>query len=752
MGVNSPLLAQEYYWSGNQKNPLIQDNSKIVANIEEGTNIKNRIEEMQGVKKIDRINSTTVIIEFDGKNSKVNEELISLAANRIFAYFNEDGSSIIPTGEILFRPKEGVTIEEINKICDNLLIVTNKSYGSYTATVKDYSKIFQIANKLYETGHVEYSHPNFISKLKMFQNDPLYPDQYYLNNTGQFGGTPGIDINAPEVWAITTGLANVRVAVIDDGVENHPDIDGRVVDGYTIGNPNGNGAPLAGAEHGQACAGIIAATRNNNEGIAGIAPCSEIVPINISVPFVTAGQIRDAIDWAWDEGESDVLSNSWGYPSSDAITQAIGRARSQGRNGKGSIVVFASGNSGGAVAFPGNVAGVITVGAVDRNGNLWAYSSRGPEMDIVAPSGNTNLLGDIRTTDRQGANGYNGGNYVNNFGGTSAACPQVAGVVALMLSYKPSMTESQVSNILKSTATGTGFNNNLGHGRLNAQAALQQTIPIIEGPSMFCPSATMEVAELDGGSITWSVSPSNALSFTQGQSSTTFTRIGSFTGSAVITATLNPSCGTTQVISKNVSVGLAPINNVSFSNGADGEEYLCTSHTGNTYQIYPNTANTTYQYRLRSYPNLTVVYTSPPGQYNTGTINYIPSQGWYEFQVRTTNACGTSSWAGFEVEYVDCTQIGNRSNHSTFVYPNPANSQLYIKRIDADLDVKIQNSSKLEPFRAELYNLSGLLIKEKYFGNLGEESTLDVSNIQKGNYFLKIVAKEIEETHQIIIQ
>lgn len=95
MGVNSPLLAQEYYWSGNQKNPLIQDNSKIVANIEEGTNIKNRIEEMQGVKKIDRINSTTVIIEFDGKNSKVNEELISLAANRIFAYFNEDGSSII---------------------------------------------------------------------------------------------------------------------------------------------------------------------------------------------------------------------------------------------------------------------------------------------------------------------------------------------------------------------------------------------------------------------------------------------------------------------------------------------------------------------------------------------------------------------------------------------------------------------------------------------------------------------------------
>ncbi|WP_373733829.1 hypothetical protein [Bacteroides heparinolyticus] len=52
------------------------------------------------------------------------------------------------------------------------------------------------------------------------QTDPLYPRQYYLNNTGQFGGTDNIDINAPETWNITTGNTSVRVAVIEAAVEH----------------------------------------------------------------------------------------------------------------------------------------------------------------------------------------------------------------------------------------------------------------------------------------------------------------------------------------------------------------------------------------------------------------------------------------------------------------------------------------------------------------------------------------------------
>ena len=137
---------------------------------------------------------------------------------------------------------------------------------------------------------VEYCHPNFIAPRKLHQvNDPNYPDQYYLNNTGQFGGTAGIDINAPEAWNISTGCS-VTVAVIDDGVEAHEDMGSRVLTGYTPQfsqvHPNTNGAPNANDPdgidfgHGQSCAGIIGAS-HNSLGIRGVSPEVDIVPINI---------------------------------------------------------------------------------------------------------------------------------------------------------------------------------------------------------------------------------------------------------------------------------------------------------------------------------------------------------------------------------------------------------------------------------------------------------------------------------------
>lgn len=222
-------------------------------------------------------------------------------------------------------------------------------------------------------------------------------------------GTPNIDINALEAWGISTGSSVIRVAVIDDGVEAHEDMIGRLLPGFTArfsqANPNRNGAPnninppvtpnpfdndgVIG--HGQCCAGIIAAN-HNNLGIRGIAPNVSIVPINIFNDWFvdqvfngffwedvvryreTFQDIANAIDAAWDTHSADILSNSWGSANTpgnsndvDAIVAAINRARTQGRNGKGCVVVFASGNSHGIqgvndVGFPGNVDGVITVG------------------------------------------------------------------------------------------------------------------------------------------------------------------------------------------------------------------------------------------------------------------------------------------------------------------------------------------------------------------------------------------------------
>ena len=198
-----------------------------------------------------------------------------------------------------------------------------------------------------------------------------------------------------------------------------------------------------------------------------------------------------------------------------------------GRNGKGTVVVCASGNTipSSDVKFPANMANTIAVGAVDKSGNIWDYSCSGPSLDLVAPSGNIKLTGDVVTTDRMGNLGNNppvnngteltNTNYTQRFGGTSAACPQVAGVVALMLSANPNLTQSEVVSILRNTATKLPGMNGLsrtdayGYGLVNAHAAVVQAYQFsISGPDEPCGSSVYSVTNLPSGfTVDWSLSP-----------------------------------------------------------------------------------------------------------------------------------------------------------------------------------------------------------------------------------------------------
>jgi hypothetical protein len=126
------------------------------------------------------------------------------------------------TGEILLQPQESVNISRITALVNNEVEITRKSkYNTFVLEVNEWGKLFEYANRIYESGLVEYCHPNFSFPLFKMQvpADPFYSQQYYLNNTGQLGGTTNIDINAPEAWSISTGSGAIRVAVIDDGVE-----------------------------------------------------------------------------------------------------------------------------------------------------------------------------------------------------------------------------------------------------------------------------------------------------------------------------------------------------------------------------------------------------------------------------------------------------------------------------------------------------------------------------------------------------
>jgi subtilisin family serine protease len=507
-------FGQDYYWSDQKKHYLNDDPNKFVVKPKSGIaydEISKIISTQKEIIGINELNSAILI-------STRNLDKMALKRQNLFEGIipaKKLGETLLLfTGEILLQPKVGVAIEKIISLVNDDISVRIKSkYNTYVMDVNNWDSIFVYANQIYESGLVEYSHPNFIAPLELY-SDPLYPQQYYLNNN-----STGIDINAPEAWDFISNFSNpavVKVAVIDDGVENHEDISGHGLQGFTAlysySNPNTNGAPNANDRpdnyydgvpvandpfgHGQCCAGIIAAS-HNSIGIKGIAPTSLIIPINIFNDWYgreyaqqkgeggpddpkpdktnreylfreTAKDIANAINVAWDSLESDVISNSWWYPHSNAllianadhIIYAINRARTEGRGGLGSVVIFASGNLNNngqlSVAFPANVDGVVTVGAVDRDGVIWNYSKRGPQMDLVAPSGDGDSTSDIVTIDRMGNKGYNNGNYRMNFNGTSASCPQVAGVVALMLSVNPALTEPEVKAILQQTATDLG--------------------------------------------------------------------------------------------------------------------------------------------------------------------------------------------------------------------------------------------------------------------------------------------------------
>ena len=401
----------------------------------------------------------------------------------------DDGFIMYPTHTVVYKPTRSDALQEIQTILDKAPHASViERYGVYRVSFKSIIDVLPIANELYESGLVEFSHPDFYAELTHY-SDPLYPDQFQMNNTGQtidgYVGVNDMDCNAAEAWGISLGSSSITVAVIDDGLEDHEDLEtsggaSRYINGYSPAN-NGNGDAVSGSNHGLACAGIIAAS-HNTIGVRGVAPLVDLLSVNIFVGGESTQDIADGITWAKDNG-ADVLSNSWGYTSCTAyysnIANAITDANNNGRNGKGCMVIFASGNgSKSCVDFPANVSTAIAVGAFTNQGNRSSYSNYGADLDIMAPSNAVSPQpgAGVRTTDRMGSAGYSSGNYTGGFGGTSAACPVVAGVSALVLGYNDALSSTELRDILYNTAIDmgpSGIDTEYANGRVNAQAALQ---------------------------------------------------------------------------------------------------------------------------------------------------------------------------------------------------------------------------------------------------------------------------------------
>lgn len=302
--------------------------------------------------------------------------------------------------------------------------------------------------------------------------DPLFNQQWYLQNVGQTGGTPGIDLNVLPVWQSYTG-EGVQVAIVDDGVDyRHPDLNNNYNLAADVDTARrlADGAPiLLSDNHGTAVAGLVAAERNE-AGSVGIAYGATLSSIRLDFE---AGSLDDTVFALRQFANFDVVNNSWGYgtPFTDNFAErnfaplqpALEAAVEEGRDGLGTVVVFAGGNAREARDSANyhnlqNSRYSIAVAALDDQGDRTSYSSPGANLLVSAFGGDTNTDG-IVSTDRVGRNGYATTDYTDDFGGTSAAAPMVTGLVALMLEANPNLGYRDVQEILAYSARQTDRQN-----------------------------------------------------------------------------------------------------------------------------------------------------------------------------------------------------------------------------------------------------------------------------------------------------
>jgi thermitase len=294
--------------------------------------------------------------------------------------------------------------------------------------------------RLNRSADVLYAEPNFIYQATATPNDPQYAQQDDLNNTGQRGGTPDADIDAPEGWDLAglgtfpAARTGAKVGIVDTGImQTHEDLAGSVADCAGVNNFGlilglfADPTIAAGKcnddnGHGSHVAGTIAANTNNGRGIAGIAFSS---PLAICKGLDSGGSgtlqmISNCIDWLRGRGVKVISMSLGGTSGSTTLQNAVANATNAG-----ALVVAAAGNGGNSTPnYPAAYPEVVSVAATDNKDAHASFSTYNSDVEVAAPG-----VDELSTS--------NNGGYVR-LSGTSMATPHVAGVAALIATRNPS--------------------------------------------------------------------------------------------------------------------------------------------------------------------------------------------------------------------------------------------------------------------------------------------------------------------------
>jgi subtilisin family serine protease len=478
----------------------------------------------------------------------------------------------IVTDELIAEFKPGTDYEQIASFNNEsgVEIVTPGPYkdNQFVLEVTEAAPVdaLETANRYQESNLTVFAQPDFVRVpdfREFIPNDSLFGNQWHHQNSGLEGSTVDADVDSSLAWDVTQGANDTIIAIIDDGFDmSHPDlapnlwvnageVPGNGVDddensfiddihGFDFKMNDGN--PGADDEdfHGTPTAGVAAALGNNALGVAGSCPNCSLMLIRVGTTF---GDDARAIEYAWRMG-ADVISISWGYPllnpATTVVVNAINNATTLGRDGLGTVVLFAMNNVNrndcvSTAPDTSSLPNVIAVSASSNQDRKVTESAWGSCMDVLAPSDRgsgprpmdpdaepgvpyTGTL-NIATTDRTGNIGFNNAtpptsrgmldstycptevpnpDYTLCFGGTSSSTPLTAGIAGLILTVNPGLTRLQVQQLLQDSAdkiedsdgryaTNNGFStpaigvSTHGWGRVNSFEALRVAAPVAQG-------------------------------------------------------------------------------------------------------------------------------------------------------------------------------------------------------------------------------------------------------------------------------
>lgn len=469
-----------------------------------------RIEE-----KAQFVDSRAYVYKFNGSSNHRDEvkTLIRSSCQHMIEYvgtlleFSNSHIYQIYTGNLFIKFKDELALTEQKKFLKkyNLEVkrkLKNGIAGYFCSPKEDQHKeIFQYCINLLDKREVQFCHPELVTELrpsKGFENElPIeestLPRDWWLRKVQAF-----------EAWKTTKGK-DITIAIIDDGIEaNHPAFRGKFVCPRDMRDEEGSKFPLhtGNQGHGTACASIAS---SSDPFSYGVAPESKIMPIRIT----GLGSVlqAEAIYWAVDNG-ADVISCSWGppdgridddadnnslFPLPDHTRLAFEYAVKKGRNGRGCSIFFAAGNGKEYFSKDGYASAkeVMAISSINYQNIPTSYADYGNPLLCVFPSGDAIKIANtgkydytgIFVADRIGEKGYDPTDYYALFTGTSASCPGVAGIAALMYSINPNLTRDDIEKIITQSCEKLGgiesytnnYNQYYGNGMLNALQAVQNT-------------------------------------------------------------------------------------------------------------------------------------------------------------------------------------------------------------------------------------------------------------------------------------